>query len=111
MTEYTECESCGGWCCAFIGKIECRYDSRVKIAKELGMTPGDVTQKFTVPTRWTREDESEDNTRRLKYTKPCIFWTTGKCGIHDIKPDACAIFEPKKECWTLERWLKGALVG
>jgi Fe-S-cluster containining protein len=104
MTEYDMCQECGGLCCALAESIEFGYEDRLRIANEFGMTPGEVTQQLSVPTLWN----GERPTRKMKF-RPCIFWSQGRCGVHSVKPSACAQYEPKDHCD--KRYLKAAKNG
>jgi hypothetical protein len=85
-----ECENCGGYCCA-VADIPFNYLDRARVAKEFGMSVGHVTKHFA------RLSELDGKPiMLLKFVQPCIFWTCGMCGIHHIKPAACADFGPFK---------------
>jgi Fe-S-cluster containining protein len=90
VTEYDECQDCGGHCCA-IPEIPFNYLDRVRVAKEFGMSVGHVTKRFA---RLSVRDGKP--MMFLKFVQPCMFWTCGRCSIHHIKPEACAEFVPYK---------------
>jgi len=88
MTEFAECGDCGGYCCVVPREIACNYVDRLYIARELGMSVGEVTQRFTVRGKFA-------TARSFKFTQPCIFWTTGRCGIYENRPGSCQEYEPR----------------
>ena len=90
MTEYPDCEECGGFCCA-VPDIPFSYLDRVRVAKEFGRSVGHVTKHLA---RLSEQDGKP--MMFLKFVQPCLFWTCGRCGIHHIKPEACADFTPYK---------------
>lgn len=96
MTEFEECKECGGYCCVVPDHIVVNYLDRVRIAKELRMTPGQVTQQFTQVYGSARIKGYP--VRRFKFTQPCIFWTQGRCGIYEARPSACWSYKPFEFC-------------
>jgi Fe-S-cluster containining protein len=91
MTEYDDCKDCGGWCCAVPNWIGFNYQDRLRVAKEFGISVGQVTQEFSVV-------DKKEGKRIMKFTNPCIFWITGRCGIHKVKPGGCSEFVPLENC-------------
>ena len=88
--ECEECEDCGGYCCA-VPDIPFSYQDRVRVAEEFRLPVGYVTKHMA------RLDKRGDKPMMfLKFVQPCMFWTCGRCGIHHIKPEACADFTPYK---------------
>ena len=111
MTEYEACENCGGWCCIKFPSVEFGYEARLRVARELGLSVGEVTNRFSKIGSFSYTDGKPDRvTRMLKYSQPCVFWSAGACGIHHIKPDACAVYDPVTvkdfDCQRCEHWQK-----
>jgi len=102
MTEYDECQECGGYCCAVPDWIEFNYLDRLRVAKEFGMSVGQVTRELSVLDKKT-------GTRIMKFSMPCLFWVGGRCGIHHIKPIACQNWKPIPQCRA--RLLESILSG
>jgi Fe-S-cluster containining protein len=94
MTEYPECQDCAGWCCVSFGVI-CKLSEEeiLRISEYLEMDKWDFMKEYVIP--WPFGDDEYDG-YTFKYTHPCRFWTQGKCGIHEVKPNACAAWTPLK---------------
>jgi Fe-S-cluster containining protein len=101
MTEYEECEGCGGWCCASIELISITEDDIARIAAHLDISRETFREFYTTSYPIPTKAELEADLRALRFTKPCIFWIQGLCNIHEVKPRACAFYEPIPSC----RWL------
>lgn len=94
MTEYQECQECFGWCCASFGVIcELSKEEILKISEYLEMDNWDFMKGYI--TKWPFDMDREE-AYTFRYTRPCRFWTHGMCGIHEVKPRACAAFKPLK---------------
>jgi Fe-S-cluster containining protein len=90
LTEYEECEDCGGYCCASYGTpCSLGEDDVVRIAEGLEIPLARFKELYVVDI-----DMSEDKPYAFKQGRPCRFWTQGRCGIHAFKPDGCAKWKP-----------------
>jgi Fe-S-cluster containining protein len=97
-----DCEGCYGLCCAVYDQIYLTKLDIIRIAKHLELTTNEFTERYTiecVPLSRTGKrlyKMRERKTHCFKFSKPCIFWTQGLCGIHDVRPVGCAEWTSKK---------------
>jgi Fe-S-cluster containining protein len=90
MVEYSACENCFGVCCAgFSTPCALGTDEVARIAEYLEI-PLDVFKELYV----VNVEMSEAKPWTFKQGKPCRFWTQGRCGIHAVKPEGCALWKP-----------------
>jgi Fe-S-cluster containining protein len=94
MTEYDQCQTCYGYCCNAYNITKLIEGEVERIAAYLEIPENDFRERYI-----TNFYKSPDNKGKpedwIKKAKPCPFWTMGQCGIHEVKPLSCALFEPR----------------
>ena len=90
MTEYKECQDCGGYCCSGFG-TPCGLDEEdvKRIADGLEIPLARFKQEYVIDITLT-----EEKPYVFKQGRPCRFWTQGRCGIHAFKPKGCTSWKP-----------------
>lgn len=105
MTEFKECEDCFGYCCAAFSFTPLTKEDIARLADFFDLSVETFRERFVKPdtaydTAYLRQLDKahgEDRPFELKFGgKPCIFWTMGQCGVHEVKPSACANYCPSE---------------
>lgn len=102
--DFEQCENCPGYCCTSfesIGSIS-RLDIR-RIAYHFNVPPSVIDDMFMTPD--IRRPEQQHEGFIFKQSKPCYFWSCGRCSIHSVKPSTCANYVPEKDidCQEMHR--------
>lgn len=106
MAEYSECKSCAGYCCAAYNVTRLSDDDIDRISAHLGIPRDRFMHDYVIPHKY------DDELKALKFARPCMFWRSGRCGIHSVKPETCANYVPithfytETERWTCADWHK-----
>jgi Fe-S-cluster containining protein len=90
--------NCSGLCCATYAVIPLRAGEANRIAEYLEIPIDEFRENYIQPWRKEAHYESARNGDMLaesfKISPACAFWTTGLCGIHEVKPLTCKLFAP-----------------
>jgi Fe-S-cluster containining protein len=90
--------NCSGLCCATYAVISLRAGEANRIAEYLEIPIDEFRENYIQPWRKEAHYESARNGDMLaesfKISPACAFWTTGLCGIHEVKPLTCKLFAP-----------------
>jgi Fe-S-cluster containining protein len=90
--------NCSGLCCATYAVIPLRAGEATRIAEYLEIPIDAFRENYIQPWRKEAHRESIKNGDMLiesfKISPACVFWTTGRCGINDVKPLTCKLFAP-----------------
>lgn len=105
MVEFEQCQTCYGWCCGAMSFTILRPGEVQRIANYLEI-PEEIFRERYIKKRFDNDDTLPAN--------PCMFWTSGQCAIHPVKPATCAQygFRDRIECSSFhkEKMIRDALM-
>ena len=88
------CEGCFGYCC--IGDIShpliALNNADIKRIAHYLDIPEDRFRKDYI----SAVHEGYPTLPHIKFPGPCIFWTTGRCGVQKVKPAICRDTQPRE---------------
>lgn len=102
VVEYAECQECGGYCCAAYDITPLCGNEIQNISDYLGLSEAEFRAQYV--------NTHKGHDSKLEFLKmPCPLQIVGRCGVHPVKPKACALYNPEtfitsKQALDSEGW-------